>query len=182
MVGARQKPMALWAGLITAALIILVFCFRHYIQDGGNFSDHMLPISAWQEPTCRSKRPACRLLDAGRRRDCDAHRQLAVRHLTWQAEEDRARGGAPDLFTPVGMLALRMMAPRTGCLVDANRPPPTFANGGRSEVATFIPQPRPAAVFRCLRSAPAPAPARRCSPSWARGRRTGHSPPAAPGW
>lgn len=42
MVGARQKPMALWAGLITAELIIPVFCFRHYIQDGGNFPDHML--------------------------------------------------------------------------------------------------------------------------------------------
>jgi len=30
------------AGLITAALIIPVFCFRHYIQDGGKFPDHML--------------------------------------------------------------------------------------------------------------------------------------------
>ena len=36
------NPMALWAGLITAALIIPVFCFRHYIQDGGKFPDHML--------------------------------------------------------------------------------------------------------------------------------------------
>jgi hypothetical protein len=34
--------MALWAGLITAALIIPVFCFRHYIQDKGKFPDHML--------------------------------------------------------------------------------------------------------------------------------------------
>jgi amino acid transporter len=36
------NPMALWAGLITAALIIPVFCFRHYIQDGGKFPEHML--------------------------------------------------------------------------------------------------------------------------------------------
>ncbi len=36
------NPMALWAGLITAALIIPVFCFRHYVQDGGKFPEHML--------------------------------------------------------------------------------------------------------------------------------------------
>jgi amino acid transporter len=36
------NPMALWAGLFTAALIIPVFCFRHYIQDGGKFPEHML--------------------------------------------------------------------------------------------------------------------------------------------
>ncbi|NGN44812.1 APC family permease [Mesorhizobium sp. CGMCC 1.15528] len=36
------NPSALWAGLFTAALIIPVFCFRHYIQDGGKFPDHML--------------------------------------------------------------------------------------------------------------------------------------------
>jgi len=36
------NPMALWAGLIAAALIIPVFWFRHYIQDGGRFPDHML--------------------------------------------------------------------------------------------------------------------------------------------
>jgi hypothetical protein len=34
--------MALWAGLFAAALIIPVFCFRHYIQDGGKFPEHML--------------------------------------------------------------------------------------------------------------------------------------------
>jgi amino acid transporter len=28
---------ALWAGLIFAALIIPVFCYRHYVQDGGKF-------------------------------------------------------------------------------------------------------------------------------------------------
>jgi amino acid transporter len=36
------NPMALWAGLITAALIIPVFCFRHYVQDRGKFPEHML--------------------------------------------------------------------------------------------------------------------------------------------
>ncbi|CAM5772424.1 amino acid permease [Labrys miyagiensis] len=36
------NPMALWAGLIFAALIIPVFCYRHFIQDGGKFPDHML--------------------------------------------------------------------------------------------------------------------------------------------
>ena len=28
--------------LIAAALIIPVFCFRHYVQDGGKFPEHML--------------------------------------------------------------------------------------------------------------------------------------------
>ena len=36
------NPMALWAGLIAAALIIPVFFFRHYIQDKGEFPAHML--------------------------------------------------------------------------------------------------------------------------------------------
>ncbi len=36
------NPIALWAGLVTAALIVPVFCFRHYVQDGGRFPDHML--------------------------------------------------------------------------------------------------------------------------------------------
>ena len=35
------NPLALWSGLIAAALIVPVFCFRHYIQDGGRFPDHM---------------------------------------------------------------------------------------------------------------------------------------------
>jgi amino acid transporter len=33
---------ALWAGLVTAALIIPVFCYRHYVQDKGRFPDKML--------------------------------------------------------------------------------------------------------------------------------------------
>lgn len=36
------NPMALWAGLITAALIIPVFLFRHYVQDKGKFPAKML--------------------------------------------------------------------------------------------------------------------------------------------
>ncbi|MDR4306224.1 APC family permease [Chelatococcus sambhunathii] len=36
------NPMALWAGLITAALIVPVFFFRHYIQDKGKFPPQML--------------------------------------------------------------------------------------------------------------------------------------------
>ena len=35
------NPNALWAGLITAALIVPVFWFRHYVQDRGKFPDHM---------------------------------------------------------------------------------------------------------------------------------------------
>jgi amino acid transporter len=31
------NPMALWAGFIVAALIIPVFLYRHYVQDGGKF-------------------------------------------------------------------------------------------------------------------------------------------------
>lgn len=34
-------PLALWAGLIAASLIIPVFCFRHYVQDGGKFPSAM---------------------------------------------------------------------------------------------------------------------------------------------
>jgi amino acid transporter len=36
------NPWALWAGLIAAALIVPVFYYRHYIQDGGRFPEHML--------------------------------------------------------------------------------------------------------------------------------------------
>ena len=36
------NPMALWAGIITAALIIPVFFYRHYIQDRGKFPAQML--------------------------------------------------------------------------------------------------------------------------------------------
>ncbi len=36
------NPWALWAGLIAAALIIPVFWYRHYVQDGGKFPVHML--------------------------------------------------------------------------------------------------------------------------------------------
>ena len=36
------NPMALWAGLITAAMIIPVFFYRHYVQDKGKFPQQML--------------------------------------------------------------------------------------------------------------------------------------------
>jgi amino acid transporter len=36
------NPNALWFGLIAAALIIPVFAFRHYVQDGGKFPAHMM--------------------------------------------------------------------------------------------------------------------------------------------
>jgi amino acid transporter len=36
------NPNALWAGLIAAALIVPVFWFRHYVQDGGRFPERML--------------------------------------------------------------------------------------------------------------------------------------------
>lgn len=36
------NPVALWAGLIAAGLIIPVFLFRHYVQDKGKFPEHML--------------------------------------------------------------------------------------------------------------------------------------------
>ncbi len=36
------NPMALWAGLAAAALIIPVFWFRHYVQDRGQFPPNML--------------------------------------------------------------------------------------------------------------------------------------------
>ncbi|RIX97441.1 APC family permease [Aureimonas flava] len=36
------NPTALWAGIVTAALIVPVFCYRHYIQDRGRFPEQML--------------------------------------------------------------------------------------------------------------------------------------------
>lgn len=43
-VGAKLwgNPNALWYGFGFALLILPVFCWRHYIQDGGKFPDHML--------------------------------------------------------------------------------------------------------------------------------------------
>ncbi|KAB0682740.1 APC family permease [Aureimonas leprariae] len=51
------NPMALWAGLITAALIIPVFCYRHYVQDGGRFPAEMLR-DLGVEPGARMERKA----------------------------------------------------------------------------------------------------------------------------
>ncbi|WBT37149.1 APC family permease [Hyphomicrobium sp. DMF-1] len=36
------NPIALWAGLFTAFLIVPVFWYRHYVQDKGIFPEHML--------------------------------------------------------------------------------------------------------------------------------------------
>jgi amino acid transporter len=36
------NPNALWASAVAASIIIPVFCFRHYVQDGGRFPDQML--------------------------------------------------------------------------------------------------------------------------------------------
>ena len=50
------NPMALWAGLFTAALIIPVFCYRHYIQDGGKFPEHMLEDLGMQQSDLKVKK------------------------------------------------------------------------------------------------------------------------------
>jgi amino acid transporter len=50
------NPLALWAGLITAALIVPVFCYRHYIQDGGRFPDHMLDDLGMKQSDLRQKK------------------------------------------------------------------------------------------------------------------------------
>lgn len=45
LLGAGAKvwnPIALWAGLMTAALIIPIFWYRHFMQDKGVFPQHML--------------------------------------------------------------------------------------------------------------------------------------------
>ncbi|MCW6511664.1 APC family permease [Lichenifustis flavocetrariae] len=50
------NPLALWAGLIAAAMIIPVFCFRHYVQDKGRFPDQMLAdLNLKQDDLKRSK-------------------------------------------------------------------------------------------------------------------------------
>ncbi|AWC25495.1 MULTISPECIES: APC family permease [Aminobacter] len=50
------NPMALWAGLFTVALIIPVFCYRHYIQDGGKFPAHMLDDLGMHEADLRKRK------------------------------------------------------------------------------------------------------------------------------
>ena len=50
------NPLALWAGLITAALIIPVFCYRHYVQDGGRFPDGMLDDLGMGQADLRRKK------------------------------------------------------------------------------------------------------------------------------
>ena len=56
LMGAGAKvwnPIALWAGLIAAALIIPVFCYRHYVQDRGAFPPQML---VWTPSSSEAKR------------------------------------------------------------------------------------------------------------------------------
>ena len=36
------NPAALWTSAVAASIIIPVFCFRHYVQDGGKFPERML--------------------------------------------------------------------------------------------------------------------------------------------
>jgi amino acid transporter len=36
------NPRALWASALAASVIIPIFCFRHYVQDGGRFPERML--------------------------------------------------------------------------------------------------------------------------------------------
>jgi amino acid transporter len=50
------NPMALWAGFIAVALIIPVFCFRHYVQDGGRFPAHMLDDLGLDETDLRRRK------------------------------------------------------------------------------------------------------------------------------
>ncbi len=52
LMGAGAKvwnPVALWAGLIAASLIIPVFWFRHYVQDRGRFPPQMLEALGIEE-------------------------------------------------------------------------------------------------------------------------------------
>ena len=53
------NPMALWAGLFTAALIIPVFWFRHYVQDSGRFPEHMLDDLGMKPSDLASARREC---------------------------------------------------------------------------------------------------------------------------
>ena len=74
---------ALWAGIIAAALIIPVFWFRHYVQDGGKFPPHMLDDLGMKPVRSRRAQGGhAALSDAGGRRGGGAARQLDLRHLT----------------------------------------------------------------------------------------------------
>jgi amino acid transporter len=50
------NPVALWSGFVAVALIIPVFCFRHYVQDGGKFPDHMLDDLGMHETDLRRRK------------------------------------------------------------------------------------------------------------------------------
>ena len=53
------NPKALWAGLIAAALIVPVFWYRHYVQDGGKFPARMLKDLGGVDGELGSEKPAC---------------------------------------------------------------------------------------------------------------------------
>ena len=36
------NPLALWAAVVGIALVVPLFLYRHYVQDGGRFPAHML--------------------------------------------------------------------------------------------------------------------------------------------
>ncbi|WP_439541918.1 APC family permease [Hyphomicrobium sp.] len=50
------NPVALWAGFIAASLIIPVFLFRHFVQDGGKFPPNMLEDLNLTQDDLRSRK------------------------------------------------------------------------------------------------------------------------------
>ena len=50
------NPVALWAGFIAASLIIPVFLFRHFVQDGGKFPPNMLEDLNLTQADLRSRK------------------------------------------------------------------------------------------------------------------------------
>lgn len=50
------NPVALWAGMIAASLIIPVFLFRHFVQDKGKFPPHMLDDLNLTEADLRTRK------------------------------------------------------------------------------------------------------------------------------
>ena len=80
------NPWALWAGLIAAALIIPVFWFRHYVQDGGKFPPHMLDdLGLKQSDLAVRKAGMLPYLTLAARRGRRADRELDLRDLTTAA-------------------------------------------------------------------------------------------------
>ena len=110
------NPWALWAGIIAAALIIPVFWFRHYIQDGGKFPPHMLDDLGLKP--VRSRRAQGRhaaLSNAGGGRGRRADRELDFRDLTAKLYDFAgARAQTPGFFLPFNPPARRLSPWRCG--------------------------------------------------------------------